>query len=112
MVRYRPLVRERWRESDKPGAGLWYELGSHLLEQTIRLFGGPQSLWLDQTRQREQAVTDDWCHAVWRYDRMRVVLHASDLTARLAPRWGARQPITERQPPGTRERGFADHGAD
>lgn len=85
--RYRPMVRPRWRESDAPGGGLWYDLGPHLLDQAIQLFGGPQSLWLDQAQQREGALTDDWFHAVLRYDSMRVVLHASALTARVAPRF-------------------------
>lgn len=85
--RYRPVVRQRWRESGSPGGGLWYDLGPHLLDQALQLFGLPQSLWLDQAHQREGALSDDWFHAVLRYDSMRVVLHASALTARVAPRF-------------------------
>lgn len=85
--RYRPVVRARWRESDRPGGGLWYDLGPHLLDQALQLFGLPQSLWLDQAHQRDGALTDDWFHAVLRYDSLRVVLHASALTARVAPRF-------------------------
>jgi len=85
--RYRPVVRQRWRESASPGGGLWYDLGPHLLDQALQLFGQPQSLWLDLAHQRDGALTDDWFHAVLRYDTLRVVLHASALTARVAPRF-------------------------
>jgi predicted dehydrogenase len=85
--RYRPEVRDRWRESGTPGSGLWFDLGPHLLDQAVQLLGLPQSLWLDQACQRQDAKADDWFHAVLRYDRMRVVLHASALTARVAPRF-------------------------
>ncbi|KOB45019.1 Gfo/Idh/MocA family oxidoreductase, partial [Xanthomonas arboricola] len=35
--RFRPQVRDRWRESDIPGAGLWYDLGPHLLDQALQV---------------------------------------------------------------------------
>lgn len=85
--RYRPLVRQRWRESASLGGGLWYDLGPHLLDQTLQLFGQPQALWLDTQAQRDGAVADDWFHCVLRYPALRVVLHASALTASVAPRF-------------------------
>jgi predicted dehydrogenase len=85
--RYRPRVRVRWRESDAPGSGLWYDLGAHLIDQALCLFGLPQTIALDLARQRDGAVTDDWFHAVLRYDALRVVLHASALVADLGPRF-------------------------
>jgi len=39
--RYRPEVRDRWREIPGPGAGLLYDLGPHLIDQTLLLFGIP-----------------------------------------------------------------------
>ncbi len=85
--RFRPEVRVRWRESGGPGSGLWYDLGSHLLDQTLHLFGPPRTLWLDLARQRDHTLSDDWFHAVLRYDALRVVLHASALVARPGPRF-------------------------
>ena len=85
--RYRPRVRVRWRESEAPGSGLWYDLGAHLIDQALCLFGLPQTIALDLARQRDGAVTDDWFHAVLRYDALRVVLHASALVADLGPRF-------------------------
>lgn len=86
--RFRPVVRDRWRESDIPGGGLWYDLGPHLLDQALQLWGQPQALWVDLQRQRDGALTDDGFHALLRYaDGLRVHLHATMLAAEPAPRW-------------------------
>jgi predicted dehydrogenase len=85
--RFRPEVRARWRESAAPGGGLWYDLGPHLIDQALRLFGPPERIALDLAWQRDGAQTDDWVHAVLRYDRLRVVLHASVLAADPGPRF-------------------------
>ena len=85
--RYRPTVLDRWRESAVDGGGLWYDLGIHLADQALQLFGRPSAVWLDLQRQRDGAVADDWFHAVLHYERLRVILHASALTAAPAPRF-------------------------
>lgn len=86
--RFRPVVRDRWRESDIPGGGLWYDLGPHLLDQALQLWGQPLSVWVDLQRQRDGALTDDGFHAVLRYaGGLRVLLHATALAAEPAPRW-------------------------
>lgn len=84
--RYRPQVRGRWRESAGPGSGLWFDLGSHLLDQALQLFGMPQAIWLDLARQRDGVVVDDWFHAVLRYGETRVILHGSALVPDVGPR--------------------------
>ncbi|MGH8855634.1 MAG: oxidoreductase [Telluria sp.] len=85
--RYRPQVQARWREAGGAGGGLWYDLGPHLLDQALQLFGRPASIWLDLARQRDGALADDWFHAVLGYGNMRAILHASALTATPAPRF-------------------------
>jgi scyllo-inositol 2-dehydrogenase (NADP+) len=85
--RYRPQVQARWRESGGAGGGLWYDLGPHLLDQVLQLFGQPSTIWLDMAGQRDGALTDDWFHAVLSYGNMRAILHASALTATPAPRF-------------------------
>lgn len=85
--RYKPAAASRWRESAVAGAGLWYDLGPHLLDQTLQLFGKPTAISLDVAHQRDGALADDWFHAVLRFDRMRAVLHASALTAQPGPRF-------------------------
>ncbi len=89
--RYRPQVPVRWREQDLPGSGLWFDLGSHLVDQALVLFGEPDSLQLNTACQRQGALTNDWFHAVLDYERrhagLRVVLHAGALVAERGPRW-------------------------
>lgn len=85
--RYRPDVRGRWREGPGPGSGLWYDLGPHLLDQALVLFGEPERITLDLARQRDSATADDWFHAVLRYGERRVILHGSALVAGLGPRF-------------------------
>ncbi|MCD0247372.1 oxidoreductase [Xanthomonas melonis] len=79
--RYRPQVRDRWRESDIPGAGLWYDLGPHLLDQAVQLFGAPQAIAADLLPQRSQARSDDYFHVTLHYPRLRAILHAGSLVA-------------------------------
>ena len=90
--RFRPQVRDRWREQAVPGAGLWGDLGSHLLDQALQLFGAPDTLQLDCAALRDGAQVEDHFHALLRYERgphgpLRVVLHASTLAAHAAPRY-------------------------
>ncbi|MCF7750485.1 oxidoreductase [Bacillus subtilis subsp. subtilis] len=85
--RYRPQVRDRWRESDAPGAGLWMDLGPHLLDQMLQLFGWPQAISADLMAQREGARSDDYFHAVLHYPRHRAIVHAGSLVAATTPRF-------------------------
>ena len=85
--RFRPEVRPRWRESAGPGAGLWFDLGPHLVDQALQLFGPPRAIVLERALVRDGALSDDWFHASLRYDRLHVHLHASMLVAASAPRF-------------------------
>ena len=77
--RFRPQVPDRWRERAGPGAGLWFDLGPHLVDQVLALFGMPLAVQADIAVQREGAVVDDFFHVVLRYPRLRAVLHAGAL---------------------------------
>lgn len=79
--RHRPQVVDRWREQDQPGAGLWYDLGPHLVDQALQLFGMPEAITADLARQRERAQAVDYFHVLLRYPRHRVILHAGSLVA-------------------------------
>lgn len=85
--RFRPDVPARWRDRAGPGSGLWYDLGPHLLDQALALFGMPQAILADLAILRDGAETDDYFQATLRYERLRVVLHASTLAAAEAPRF-------------------------
>jgi predicted dehydrogenase len=79
--RYRPQVRDRWRERAGPGAGLWYDLGPHLIDQALVLFGVPESVHADLRIQRAGGSTIDWFEAALDYGRRRVLLSSSMLAA-------------------------------
>lgn len=79
--RFRTDVAQRWREDPAPGAGAWFDLGSHLVDQSLVLFGMPESIFLDLACQREGAKVDDYFHAILRYRECRVVLHAGTLVS-------------------------------
>ena len=89
--RYRPAVPKRWREQNQPGSGLWADLGPHLVDQALVLWGMPDAISLDLACLRDGAQVNDWFHAVLRYDSahagLRVILHASTLVAKTGPRW-------------------------
>jgi predicted dehydrogenase len=85
--RYRPLVRDRWRERAGAGTGLWHDLGPHLVDQALQLFGLPDRVMASQAAQRAGALSDDWAHAILAYGSRRVILHASMLVAAPLPRF-------------------------
>ncbi|QYF86817.1 oxidoreductase [Brevundimonas sp. PAMC22021] len=85
--RYRPEVRDRWREADVPGAGVWYDLGPHLIDQALVLFGMPVGVSADLTILRDGGKACDYAHVVLRYPDRRVILHADMLSAEPDPRF-------------------------
>ena len=58
--RFRPQVSENWREKEVPGNGITFDLGSHLIDQVVLLFGKPKSIFADIQKQRENALADDY----------------------------------------------------
>lgn len=85
--RFRPDVRPRWREGGGPGSGVWFDLGPHLIDQALQLFGLPVSVHASLAMQRKGARSDDWAHVLLDYGSCRVILHASMLVAGGSPRF-------------------------
>ncbi|QPK02523.1 oxidoreductase [Enterobacter mori] len=79
--RFRPEVRVRWREQNVPGSGLWFDLGPHLIDQTLQLFGLPQFVQGNIATLRDGAEINDWAHVVLNYPEHKVILHCSMLVA-------------------------------
>lgn len=79
--RFRPAVRDRWREHAVPGAGIWYDLGPHMIDQVLLLFGLPDTVTASIAKQRESARTDDWAHVILGYGERRVIIQAAMLVA-------------------------------
>lgn len=79
--RYRPEVRKRWRESEQPGGGVWFDLGPHLVDQALQLFGLPGRVQANFAMQRRGSRAQDWSHVVLEYPARRILLHAAMLAA-------------------------------
>ena len=90
IARWRPQVRDRWRERAGPGAGLWYDLGPHLVHQALTLFGVPDTVQAALRIQRPGGHVDDWFHAVLDYPARQVILSSSMLAADRPPRFVVR----------------------
>ena len=66
-----------WREhADHPGAGVLFDLGPHLIDQALVLFGEPQSIWASAFCQRETSEVDDAFDVCMEYPRLRAMLRA------------------------------------
>jgi predicted dehydrogenase len=99
--RYRPDVRYRWREIPGPGAGLLYDLGPHLIDQTLLLFGIPDSVQATLAKQRRGARTDDYFQLVLRYGEMVATLGAGSLVSGGSARFavhGERASVVKQKP--------------
>ena len=84
--RFRPALKPgAWREQPQPGSGLWFDLGAHLLDQALVLFGMPQAIGADIRVERDGGVTDDAFHVTLYYPRLRAFLRASMLAATPGP---------------------------
>lgn len=84
--RYRPEVKqETWREQNHSGAGLWYDLGPHLLDHAIELFGKPESIQPTISTQRKGAKTDDYFKVTLNYPNLEVILTAGMLVHSITP---------------------------
>lgn len=83
--RFRPAIKPGWREVAGDGAGVFFDLGAHLADQAVCLFGMPDAVTADIQVQRADAQVDDYFHVVLHYGRRRAVLHGSMLTRMPGP---------------------------
>jgi len=76
-----------WREDNLPGSGIFYDLGAHLIDQTIQLFGRPNAVFADLTIQRPGAGAIDNFELLLYYPEMRVSLKGGMLAKEPTPRY-------------------------
>jgi predicted dehydrogenase len=72
-----------WREKAEPGSGVFFDLGVHLIDQAMVLFGLPEAITADIRSERDGAVVDDAFDVTLHYPRTHVLLRASMIA--LAP---------------------------
>jgi predicted dehydrogenase len=85
--RYRPEIGpKKFKEEPIPGSGLLFDLGPHLLDQVLCLFGKPDSWEQSRGYFRENTQVDDFANLHLRYaDGIHVFVTASMLTAEAPP---------------------------
>lgn len=85
--RFRPQIRQRWREDASRGGGLLFDLGPHLIDQALVLFGAPETVYATVKTHRDHATAPDYVHLLLGYADKEIVLHASALSALEPPRF-------------------------
>lgn len=79
IPRYKPFIGPKaWKENKYPGAGLLYDLGSHLIDQSLQLFGQPLHITADLQIQRNQGKVIDYFVLYLKYEDFDVEL-ATDM---------------------------------
>jgi scyllo-inositol 2-dehydrogenase (NADP+) len=87
--RYRPDPRTYglWREEELPGSGVFYDLGPHLIDQSLVLFGKPSFITADIRKQKHYSRVDDYFDIRLDYGKLIVTLHSSMLVREMGPRY-------------------------
>ncbi|MBN8193629.1 oxidoreductase [Bacillus sp. NTK074B] len=85
--RFRPAVKDRWKENKMEGAGVLYDLGAHLLDQALMLFGAPNWVQADVLPQRNPDKAEDYFLITLGYDLLRVQLYSRSIVLDPGPRY-------------------------
>ncbi len=85
--RFRPQSRARWREQAGPGSGILWDLGPHLIDQALCLFGMPDALTATCRILRAGGESTDYFHLQLHYADKEVVLHTSPFCANTTQRF-------------------------
>ena len=86
--RFRPLPRENtWKEGANPSNGLLFDLGPHLVDQAMALFGAPQGITASVRKDRDHTEIEDAFDITLEYPRLRAHCRSSMLACDAAPRF-------------------------
>src|SRR5580698_9092538 len=86
--RFRPLPRENtWKEGANAANGLLMDLGPHLVDQTLALFGPPEAITASVRRDRDKTNIEDAFDITLEYPGLRAHCRSSMLAADAAPRF-------------------------
>lgn len=87
-MRYRNYIQpDTWKESAIQGIGISYNLGSHMIDQALLLFGMPEAVWADIDSVRAGSEIDDYYLIKLIYPDIKVTLKASYLVREEGPRY-------------------------
>jgi scyllo-inositol 2-dehydrogenase (NADP+) len=76
--RYRTNVtHKKWKEDNLPGSGTWFDLGIHMVDSMLCLFGKPKAVYADMRSLRRAEGSTDYFNVCFHYEDMRVILRSS-----------------------------------
>jgi scyllo-inositol 2-dehydrogenase (NADP+) len=92
MDRWRPapLTKRFWKESPEAGGGTLLDLGPHLADQALVLFGKPEAVGAEVVREKDGSGANDSITIRLRYPGFIVTLGANSLSLPAAPRFHLR----------------------
>lgn len=86
--RYKPQMKPNsWKEEPGPGTGMLFDLGSHLIDQALTLFGMPERLFADIRTQRPGSRIDDQFEVILDYGRLKATLKCGTMVREKPPRF-------------------------
>ena len=87
--RFRPNLKPNaWREKAVPGAGILFDIGPHLIDHAMVLFGEPEAVTADVRIERQGGLADDAFDIMFHYpNSLRAVLSSNILAASARPRF-------------------------
>ena len=91
--RFRPNVRQRWREQAGTGTGIVYDLAPHLIDQVLCLFGKPISVTAQCLPLRKDAESVDYFDATLMYADKVVKISSSPYCASEVARFRIQTPF-------------------
>lgn len=86
--RYSPELKAgAWRDNAVPGGGILYDLGSHLIDHALCLFGMPESIKAELKAERKGSPVDDYFRLELHYKTLTALLTASMMVREKGPRF-------------------------
>jgi scyllo-inositol 2-dehydrogenase (NADP+) len=86
--RFKPLLNPKpWKEAPEKGSGILYDLGTHIIDQAVCLFGEPKTITADIRKQRKNSQIDDYYNIMLDYDGLRVTVKSTLLAKEESPRY-------------------------
>ncbi|MEO6168484.1 MAG: Gfo/Idh/MocA family oxidoreductase [Chitinophagales bacterium] len=84
--RFRNVLKENsWKERDEEGSGILFDLGSHLIDQALCLFGAPDEVFSNLQKQRPGSGVTDQFELLLFYPGLKVTLKAGMLVREPLP---------------------------
>jgi scyllo-inositol 2-dehydrogenase (NADP+) len=71
------VTHKKWKEDNLPGSGTWFDLGIHMVDSMLCLFGKPKAVYADMRSLRRTEGSTDYFNVCFHYEDLRVILRSS-----------------------------------